>query len=340
MNDTFKKWTLAKHPSGVPTPECFALTETAMPDLQDGQVFIRTHYFSLDPGMRGRLSGDSYAAGLKIGDTIESAGIGEIIASKSERFAVGDMVMGGLGWTEGDVFADRGLQKLDAALFDDKVGMTATIGVLGVPGLTAWFGLQDLGTPQEGETLLISSAAGPVGATAGQIGKALGLKVIGIAGGAEKCAYLTELGFDAVIDYKAADDLAAAMRAACKNIGSDGVDIYFDNVGGAMLDAAILNMNMGGRIVVSGQVAEYNRQKPEGIRHTTHFITHRLRMQGLVVYDYRKGFVEAQAAMAQMIRDGKLRYTEDISSGIEDAPTAYAALFAGANFGRRLIKTI
>lgn len=340
MSDTFKQWTLAKHPSGVPTPDCFKLVEIAMPELEDGQVFIRTHYFSLDPGMRGRLSGDSYAAGLQIGDIIESAGIGEIIASKSDRFAVGDMVMGGLGWSEGNVFPDKGLQKLDPAMFDDTVSMSATIGVLGVPGLTAWFGLKDLGAPQEGETLLISSAAGPVGATAGQIGKALGLKVIGIAGGKDKCAYLRDLGFDAVIDYKAETDLPRAMRGACKEIGADGVDIYFDNVGGSMLDAAILSMNMGGRIVVSGQVAEYNRETPVGIRHTTHFITHRLRMQGLVVYDYRKGFVEAQAALAHMIRDGALRYREDISAGIERAPSAYEALFAGANLGRRLIKTI
>lgn len=336
----FKQWHLAKHPTGVPTPDCFTLAEIEMPELEDGQVFIRTHYFSLDPGMRGRLSGDSYAAGLKIGDVIESAGIGEIIASKSERFAIGDRVMGGLGWSEGNVFADRGLQKLDPQLFDDKVSITATIGVLGVPGLTAWFGLKDLGAPQAGETLLISSAAGPVGATAGQIGKSLGLKVIGIAGGPDKCAYLKDLGFDAVIDYKAEAELERAMRTACKSLDATGIDIYFDNVGAAMLDAAIVNMNMGGRIVVSGQVAEYNRETPVGIRQTTQFITHRLRMQGLVVYDYRKGFVEAQAAMGQMIRDGALRYTEDISDGIERAPAAYQALFAGANFGRRLIKTI
>jgi NADPH-dependent curcumin reductase CurA len=336
MMTDYKKWTLAKHPDGVPQEDCFAL-ESFTPDApQDGQVLIKTHYFSLDPGMRGRLSGDSYAAGLKIGDTIESAGIGEIIASGSERFQPGDMVMGGLGWTEALLHPDRGLQKLDPTLFDDKVAMTATIGVLGVPGLTAWFGLQDLGQPQTGETLLISSAAGPVGATCGQIAKTLGLSVIGLAGGAEKCAYLQNLGFDAVINYKAEKDLTKAIAAACP----DGVDIYFDNVGGEMLDAAILNMKPKGRIVVSGQVSEYNRETPLGIRQTTRFITHRLRMEGLVVYDYAKQFPEAQAALAALIRDGKLAYKEDISAGIEDAPRAYAALFAGANFGRRLIKTI
>jgi NADPH-dependent curcumin reductase CurA len=330
----YKRWALAKHPSGVPSEDCFALESFTLDAPQDGQVLIKTHYFSLDPGMRGRLSGDSYAAGLKIGDTIESAGIGEVIASKSERFAVGDMVMGGLGWTQALTHPDRGIQKLDPALFDDKVAMTATIGVLGVPGLTAWFGLQDLGQPQAGETLLISSAAGPVGATCGQIGKTLGLSVIGIAGGADKCAYLTDLGFDAVIDYKAEGNLVKAIEAAAP----DGVDIYFDNVGGEMLDAAILNLKPKGRIVVSGQVAEYNREKPVGIRQTTRFITHRLRMEGLVIYDYAKQFPEAQATMAALIRDGKLAYKEDISDSIEDAPRAYAALFAGANFGRRLIK--
>ena len=330
----YKRWALAKHPSGVPSEDCFALESFTLDAPQDGQVLIKTHYFSLDPGMRGRLSGDSYAAGLKIGDTIESAGIGEVIASKSERFAVGDMVMGGLGWTQALTHPDRGLQKLDPALFDYKVAMTATIGVLGVPGLTAWFGLQDLGQPQAGETLLISSAAGPVGATCGQIGKTLGLSVIGIAGGADKCAYLTDLGFDAVIDYKAEGNLVRAIEAAAP----DGVDIYFDNVGGEMLDAAILNLKPKGRIVVSGQVAEYNREKPVGIRQTTRFITHRLRMEGLVVYDYAKQFPKAQAAIAALIRDGKLAYKEDISDGIEDAPRAYATLFAGANFGRRLIK--
>jgi NADPH-dependent curcumin reductase CurA len=333
---SFLQWRLAKHPSGVPTPDCFDLVHTPMPELAEGEVMIATHYFSLDPGMRGRLSGDSYAAGLQIGDLIESAGIGEIVASRSERYQVGDKVMGGLGWCAGNVVSDRGLQKLDPALFDDKVSMTATIGVLGVPGLTAWFGLKDLGQPKAGEVLLISSAAGPVGATTGQIGKALGLTVVGLAGGAEKCAYLSELGFDAVIDYKQAENLPAAIKTACP----DGVDIYFDNVGAEMLDAAILNMKPNGRIVVSGQVSEYNRAQPHGIRNTTAFITHRLKMQGLVVYDYRKQFGEAQSAMAQMIRDGSLRYTEDISQGIEDAPKAYEALFAGANFGRRLIKTI
>lgn len=332
--ETTKQWILAKRPDGVPSEDCFDLVETALPRLEDGQVRLKTHYFSVDPGMRGRLSGDSYAAALPLGAVVESAGIGEVVESNSARFAVGDMVMGGLGWTQGLVHPDRGLQKLDSAMFDEKVRITATIGVLGVPGLTAWFGLQDLGRPKSGETLLVSSAAGPVGATAGQVGKTLGLTVVGIAGGADKCAYVKDLGFDAVIDYKAVDHLGEAIAAACP----EGVDIYFDNVGGEMLDAAITKMRGHGRIVISGQISEYNATKPHGIRNTTQFITHRLSMAGLVVYDYARQFGETQQAMAQLIRDGRLTYSEDITDGIEGAPQAFIGLFGGLNFGRRLIR--
>ncbi|MEE3059920.1 MAG: NADP-dependent oxidoreductase, partial [Pseudomonadota bacterium] len=243
----FRKWTLAKHPVGVPERDCFALEPCAQGDIQDGEVLIKVDYFSLDPGMRGRLSGDSYAAGLKIGDTIESAGIGTILEAKSDKFAPGDVVSGALGWCEATVHRDRGLKKIEPSLLSEHVSATAFIGVLGVPGLTAWFGLNNLGGPSEGETLLISSAAGPVGATCGQLGKHLGLKVVGIAGGPEKCAYLRSLGFDDAIDYKAGIPLDTAIAAAC----ADGVNIFFDNVGAETLDAALVNMAAGGRIVVS-----------------------------------------------------------------------------------------
>jgi NADPH-dependent curcumin reductase CurA len=336
MSRKIKQWTLHQRPDGLPTQSCFALQDLELPSLRDHQVRIETHFFSVDPGMRGRLSGDSYAAALPLGHVIESAGIGQIVETTSPRFAVGDMVMGGLGWSQGLVHGDRGLQKLDPSLFDDKVRMTAAIGVLGVPGLTAWFGLRDLGRPQNGETLLVSSAAGPVGATAGQLAKSMGLNVVGMAGGADKCAYVGDLGFDAVIDYKAEADLSQAISSACP----DGVDIYFDNVGGEMLDAAIANMRQNGRIVVSGQIAEYNRATPQGIRNTTQFITHRLTMAGLVVYDYAAQFVEAQAEMATLIRAGSLIYKEDISQGIEQAPEAFIGLFGGQNHGRRLIQVV
>ena len=331
----YRKWTLASHPVGVPDRDCFALVPCAFDDIEAGEVLIKVDYFSLDPGMRGRLSGDSYAAGLKIGDTIESAGVGTILASKSEKFAPGDVVSGTLGWSEAVVHRDRGLKKIEQGLLSEKLSATAFIGVLGVPGLTAWFGLNDLGAPTQGDTLVISSAAGPVGATCGQLGKHLGLRVVGIAGGPKKCAYLSDLGFDEAIDHKAGTPLNAAIAAACP----DGVNIFFDNVGAETLDAALVNMAPNGRIVVSGQVAEYNRENPIGIREVTRFITHRLRMEGLVVYDYAPKFSDAISQMAALINSGTLSYTEDIIDGIENAPDAYAGLFGGDNFGRRLIKT-
>jgi len=229
----------------------------------------------------------------------------------------------------------RGVQVLAPEMFHGKLRPTAAIGVLGIPGLTSYFGLLELGQPKEGDTVLISSAAGPVGATAGQIAKMKGCRVVGIAGSAAKCDYVTGLGFDDCFSYRGAD-----LRAAIGEHCPDGADIYFDNVGGEMLDAAILNMKEHGRIVISGQVSEYNRADDElvGIRNVTRFITHRLRMEGLVVFDYFKRFREAQAEMAGWIHEGKLQYTEDVSEGIEGSAAAFIGLFEGENLGRRLIK--
>eukprot|EP00913_Durusdinium_trenchii_P004972 g4618.t1 len=236
--------------------------------------------------------------------------VGEVVQSNNEKFAVGDLVTGGFGWQSHALSNGRGLAKLDASMFQGPLRVTAAIGVLGIPGLTSYFGLQDLGQPKEGETVLISSAAGPVGATAGQIAKMKGCRTIGIAGSKEKCAYVTgELGFDACINYKEVANLEDAIKGACP----DGVDIYFDNVGGEMLDAAIANTNERARIIISGAVSEYNKAEPRGIRNTLRFITHRLRMEGLVVFDYFKQFRDAQAEMGGWIMQGKLIYTEDIS---------------------------
>ncbi len=331
---TARRWTLARRPEGVPSTEDFRLETFEPPAPGEGQVAIAVETISVDPGMRSRLSGDSYAAALPLGATVESAGIGRVIESRNAKFAPGDIVSGGFGWTSHVLSDGRGVTKLDAALLAPPVGLTAAIGVLGVPGLTAYFGLIDLGKPKAGETLLVSSAAGPVGATAGQAAKILGLTVVGIAGGAAKCAYLREIGFDAAIDYKAEPDLAAAIRREAPK----GVDVYFDNVGAEQLDAAILNMRPGGRIVVSGQVAEYNAANPRGIRYVTPFITHRLTMSGLVVYDYRARFPQAMAEMAGWIREGRLKHREEFVDGLERAPEAFIGLFRGDNFGRRLVR--
>ncbi len=330
-----KRWVLASRPTGKPKAENFRLEDVTLPDIGEHDILIRTEFHSVDPGMRGRLSGDSYTAALPVGQTIDSAMVGIVEASNNEKFAVGDRVTGGFGWVSHAVSNGRGVQKLDPAIYHGKLRPTAAIGVLGIPGLTSYFGLLDLGQPKEGDTVLISSAAGPVGATAGQIARMKGCKVVGIAGSKEKCDYVKGLGFDDCFSYRGAD-LRTAIAAACPG----GVDIYFDNVGGEMLDAAILNMKEHGRIVISGQVSEYNRAENElrGIRNVTRFITHRLRMEGLVVFDYFKRFREAQAEMAGWIHEGKLVYTEDVSEGLEGSADAFIGLFEGENLGRRLIK--
>lgn len=330
-----RRWVLARRPEGLPKDSDFRLERTSAPAPKDGEALIAVDFVSVDPGMRSRLSGDSYAAALGLGETIESAGVGHVVESRTARLPEGVAVMGGFGWTTHAISDGRGVQVLDPAIFSGPISPTASIGVLGIPGLTAYFGLTDLGRPKAGETLLVSSAAGPVGATAVQIGKKLGLTVVGIAGGAAKTAYVRDdLKADAAIDHRAESDLAAAIKRAAP----DGIDIYFDNVGGEQLDAAILNLKQGGRIVVSGQVSEYNAAAPRGIRWVTPFITKRLRMEGLVVYDYRKRFGEAQAAIAAWINDGSLSYREEIVAGFEKLPEAFAGLFRGENFGRRLVQ--
>lgn len=335
MTSTHRKWVLAARPDGIPGADCFELQEAPLAEPGDGEVQVEMLYISIDPGMRSRLSGDSYSAALGLGEVIESAGIGRVLKSNADKFAAGDLVMAGSGWQSHLVSKPRGLVKLQEEMFQGPLTPTAAIGVLGIPGLTAYFGLLDLGQPKDGETVLVSSAAGTVGATTGQLAKLQGLRAVGIAGSDEKCNYLKELGFDAAINYKAVSSLEDAVHAACP----DGVDIFLDNVGGATLDAGIANMNMGGRIIISGAVSEYNRPEPMGIRNTLQFITHRLRMEGLVVFDYAREFPKAQAEMAGWILEGRLKYREIIDEGLENAPASFAALFNGAeDYGRRIIK--
>ena len=330
---TFKRWVLANRPEGVPSVTDFRLEQSALPELQDGQALIRVDHISVDPGMRSRLSGDSYAPALAIGATIESAGIGKVITSRNAKLKEGALVWGGFGWQSHLVSDGRGVQALDPELYQGKIKPTSAIGLFGIPGLTAFFGLFEIGKPKQGNTVVISSAAGTVGATAGQIAKLQGCTVIGLAGSDAKCAYLKEIGFDTAINYKTAGDLTAAFKAAAPK----GIDIYFDNVGGETLDAAILNMHRNGRIVVSGQISEYNTTTPRGIRHTLPFITQRLKMEGLVVYDYAVQFGEARQQMAEWVNEGKLAYREEIIEGLEQTPQAFIGLFSGESFGRRLV---
>jgi len=327
------RWVLAKRPQGVPHTDDFRLEETHVPELQDGQALIRVEHISVDPGMRSRLSGDSYAPALAVGATIESAGVGTVVASRNAKLKEGAQVWGGFGWQTHLVSDGRGVQPLDPGLYQGAIKPTAAIGVFGIPGLTAFFGMFEIAKPKAEQVVLVSSAAGTVGATAGQIAKILGCTAIGIAGSDAKCTYLQDIGFDTAINHKTAGDLTEAFKQAAPK----GIDIYFDNVGGATLDGAILNLRRHGRIVVSGQISEYNATSPRGIRHTLPFITQRLRMEGLVVYDHAVQFNEARAQMAEWVRAGKLTYREEIIEGLDNAPSAFIGLFTGESFGRRLV---
>jgi len=332
---TTRRWVLAKRPEDIPQPTDFALEDKPLPALAPGQVKIRVTHFSLDPGMRPALSRDTYVPATPIGGLITSAGLAVVEESADASLVPGDMVTGGFGWQSAAVVKARHCVKQDPAMFAGKVTPTAAIGVLGIPGMTAWFGLKRIARLAAGETVLVSSASGPVGATAGQIAKKLGAaRVVGLAGTPEKCSWVTGVaGFDACIDYRTADDLTAAMLHATEG----GADVYFDNVGAEMLDAAIMALKPGGRIAMSGQLAEYNRATPHGIRNTLPFITQRLSMAGFVVLDFARDFAAAAAQMARWIDDGALIYREEIIDGLENAPHAYADLFTGGGFGRRLV---
>jgi NADPH-dependent curcumin reductase CurA len=325
---------LAAYLDGAPKESDFRLEEADVPELADGQVLVRNSYVTIDPGMRGRLSGQaSYTAALPLGAVLGSASVGQVVTSKNPKYSQGDWVAAAFGWQEYGVGDGPGMRKVT----DLRVPISAQVGVLGIPGLTAYFGLLDIGQPKAGETVLVSTAAGAVGSAAGQIAKIKGCRVVGIAGGPAKCRLLTEdYGFDGAIDRLAEPDIAAAVARECP----DGVDVYFDNVGGAVLDAVLPLMRVGGRIVASGHTADYNVpvEQRRGLKNTTCFITHRLKMQGLVVFDSVREYPRAWAEMTDWILDGRLKYREDVEAGLERAPAAFIGLFKGENFGRKLIK--
>jgi NADPH-dependent curcumin reductase CurA len=328
--------TLARFISGKPSPEDFRFEHVEPPALREGQFRVANRFVSADPGTRSRLSGiDSYAGALKIGDPIDGFGVGHVVESLHPDYPVGQLVTLGSGWADQAISNGRGYC---AKLPDLEVPLSAWIGVLGVPGMTAWFGLTRIGQIKAGDRVLVTSAAGPVGATAGQLAKAWGAsQVVGVASAGAKSDWLkSEAGFDAVIDYNSphfVEELAQAMP--------EGVDILFDNVGNAMINSILPLMRPFGRIVVSGQVADYSvplAQRP-GITNTDRFITHRLKMEGLVVFDDLRAFPAAQAEAAAMLQSGQLKLKEVISEGVESLPAAFCALFQpGAEFGRRLAR--
>lgn len=356
MQTSTRQWVLAQRPNGIPDQSTFELKEIDAPPLQPDQVRVQVDYFTLDPGSRPGLTRASYVPIHPIGGVMMSAGVGTVTESNHQKFNEGDLVAGALGWQESGVFPAKGLVKLDATIFPGMLPVTTALGVLGIPGLTAYFALLKLADLKAGETVLISSASGTVGATAGQIAKIHDANPVGIAGTQQKIDWLTnEAHFDAAINYKDPDKPSSspstgedrgggevpvpntALTEAIANACPNGVDIYLDNVGGPTLDAAIQNMNPHGRIIISGQISEYNRAQPLGIRNTLEFINRRLTMQGFVVLDYAREFATAQTQLAQWLLTNQITIKEEIFEGIENAPAAYTQLFTGESFGRRLI---
>jgi NADPH-dependent curcumin reductase len=327
---------LATQASGLPTLETFRVEDVSLPPLTDGQVLTRTLYCSADPGTRSRLSsGASYAPPLRIGDPVDGFSVGEVIESANARFSVGDIVATGGGWAEHAIFPGRGyIQNIPHR----RLPLSYWIGVLGIPGMTAWFGLKRVGALKLGDRVLVTSAAGPVGATAAQIARSLGAsRVVGTASGADKAQWLrNEARLDAVVDYKTTPDLVADLKAA----SPDGYDMLFDNVGNAIIDNVIPLLRPGGRIIVSGQLADYNATAGSvpGITNTRYFIASRLRMEGLVVFDDLKAFPTAQEELCAMIESGQVKVREHRYRGLEAVPQAFIDLFTNNAFGRRIIE--
>lgn len=329
-----RQWRLAARPNGTVKDSDFTLVETDVPALADGEFLIRTLYLSLAPVMRQyMIDGAGIERPMDIGDVMYGRGVGEVVASMHPGFRVGDIVHGKLGWQDYAVaqgLPDQLMFKVNAT---DLPASTA-LGVLGITGFSAYVGLFDLGMPRAGETVLVSGAAGGVGSIAGQLAKIAGCRVIGLAGTAEKCALLTQkLGFDAAINYRLGD-VSAAIGAAAP----EGVDVVFDNVGGAMLDSALDHINRYARVVCCGRISQYLTGNDYRLANWWRIGRQRATMRGFFVYDYQSRFSEAEARMAAWIREGRLIYLEDILDGMEHMPSALRRLFEGGNIGKQLVR--
>jgi NADPH-dependent curcumin reductase CurA len=333
MSSVNRQFVLASRPTGLPEEANFKLIETPIPDLKDGEFLARAMYISVDPYMRGRISqAKSYAAGVEIGGVMVAGGIARVVESKNANFAVGDIVDPYMGWQEYVVSNGRGLRKLDPAI----APVSTALGVLGMTGLTAYFGLLDVCNPKPGETVVVSGAAGAVGSLVGQIAKIKGCKTVGIAGDDAKVEWIcTHCGYDAAFNYKSTDNYGAKLKELCPN----GIDVYFDNVGGAITDAVFMQLNTFARLSICGQISQYNNAKPEmGPRLLGMLIVARAKAQGFLVTDYMPRFGEGLTEMAGWMREGKLKYREDIVEGFENLPKAFIGLFHGENTGKRIVK--
>ena len=332
MTSMNKQWRLKTRPVGEPNADTWEYTETEVPPIEDGELLIKIDYISIDPAMRGWLNdAKSYIAPVKVGDVMRAGTVGEVIDSKHADFAVGDYVSGHNGVQSYAVSDGTGLYKIDPNL----APLPYYLGVLGMPGMTGYFGLLKTGEPKAGETVVVSGAAGAVGGLVGQIAKIKGCRVVGIAGGHGKCQFLVdELGFDAAIDYKN-EDVKKALKQTCPN----GVDVYFDNVGGDILDDVLTQINLRARIVICGAISQYNNTTPvKGPSNYLSLLVNRARMEGIVVFDNVKEYPTAMTDIAGWIQSGDIKVKDHIVNGIDTFPETLMMLFNGENFGKLVLK--
>jgi len=336
MTDTNQRWLLTHRPHGVIKDSDFTLDTGPIPKPGPGEFLVRVTHLSFDPTQRGWLAFDSYLPAVKIGDPVRASAVGQVIESNHPDFKPGQMVQGGLGWQE--YVVSSGMTEL-GPIMQLFTGFTPeqTLGVFGITGLTAWFGLTDLGKPEKGDTVLVSGAAGATGSVVVQVAKALGCKVIGIAGGPDKCGWVTGVaGADACIDYKR-ENVAERIHA----LAPGGVNVVFENVGGDILEAALMNLAMKARVVLCGGISSYNVENPnevKGIRTYMRLVVQRARMEGFIILDYTPRFAEGMQALAGLIAEGKLATAEDIQHGFENCPSTLRRLFEGKNLGKQLLK--
>lgn len=332
-NNFNRKILLASRPTGTPDASHFKMIEEQIPELKEGEVLIQSVYLSVDPYMRGRMSdAKSYAQPYEVGEPFIGGIVGKVVDSKNPKYESGQFVDGRLEWADYNVSNGSNIRRVNP----DLAPVTTALHVLGMPGLTAYFGLLYIGEPKKGETVVVSGASGAVGMIVGQIAKLKGCRVVGIAGTDEKCSFLTnELGFDAAINYKTADHLGKTLREACPS----GVDIYFDNVGGSVSDAVMNQINFQARIIICGQISQYNLEKPEmGPRVAGQLLKTSSLMKGFIVSDYAEHNKEGLKQLSEWVRDGKIQYRENVVEGFENTIEAFLGLFRGDNLGKQLVK--
>lgn len=322
-----------QRPDGKPTKECFSTKEASLPEISEGEVLLKTKYVSVDPYLRGRMSDrKSYTSGFNLGEPIQSGIIAEVIESQHPDFKKGEFVNGLLNWSEYQASNGQGLTKVDP----EAAPLSAYLGMLGMPGLTAYLGLMEIGKPRKNETLVVSGAAGAVGSVVGQIGKIKGCHVVGIAGSDAKTEMLkNEFSFDEAINYKTTKNMRKAIAKACPN----GVDVYFDNVGGEISDGVMMNINQFARIPICGAISQYNeKQMSTGPRLQSVLLINRALMQGFIVHDFSSKFPEAIKQLSQWYAEGKLKLKETVIEGFENIPDAFIGLFEGENMGKMVVK--